>query len=183
MNAYDVAANLKKVGVPDITKLGCVMLDVEPMDVTEYVPEHMEYRTTNPDRYWIKGRDGGDHLTLLYGLLQNANTWRKHVDAVMAGWEMPTVVVIEHVDSFPSTFPDEPYSCIVGKVLVTPAIQEAHDRLSMLPHIDTHWGYKAHVTLAYVKQEYRQDAIDLLEMAFPAGLGVRGLNYGRLSGK
>jgi hypothetical protein len=40
----------------------------------------------------------------------------------------------------------------VAHLKIDKDLQEAHDRLQMLPHIDTFPGYKAHFTLAYIKK-------------------------------
>lgn len=177
LNAYGVKA-LKDMGI-NVAGLGCVMLDVEKIETESVVPADWAYTSTNPERYWIKGLNAGDHITLLYGLLSNANTIRGAVDEVLAGWE-PGDLFVESVGSFPSTFADEPYACIVARVSVTPALLDAHARLSLLPHIDTFWEYKPHLTLGYVKREREQGAIAAFESQVKdTPLHPTGLNYGR----
>lgn len=177
MNAYQVQA-LKDMGI-SIAGLGCVMLEVERLDVESIVPAEWAYVSTNPERHWIKGLEAGDHITLLYGLLSNANTIRSAVDEVLDGWESGALR-LGTIGSFPSTFEDEPYACIVGHVNVTPALLDAHARLSLLPHIDTHPTYRPHLTLGYVHREHEQDAIDLLTKRMAGEkLQPRGLDYGR----
>jgi hypothetical protein len=177
--AYQVRA-LQEFGI-DVPKLGCVMLDVEPLPVVNWAPAEWAYVSNHPDRRWIKGLDAGDHITLLYGLLSNANVIRTAIDEVLDGWE-PGEVSIDHVGSFPSTFEDEPYACIVGHIKVTPELIDAHARLSYLPHIDTFWEYRPHLTLAYVHKRFEQDAIDEFTRCVVHGepLKVVGLNYGWL---
>lgn len=177
MNAYEVKA-LKTMGV-DITKLGCVMLDVEKPNLAGLIPEEWAYTARNPERHWIKGLDAGDHITLLFGLLENANTIRGAVDEVMDGWE-PGYVTVKSIGSFPSTFADEPYACIVAHIEVTVDLLDAHSRLSLLPHIDTHPSYKPHLTLGYVHEQYRDAAVARLSGWFKeTDLRPLGLNYGR----
>lgn len=177
MNAYAVQA-LKDMGI-NPAGLGCVMLDVEKIDASSVVPADWAYTSTNPERFWIKGLEAGDHITLLYGLLSNANTIRAAVDEVLDGWA-PDLLSIESVGSFPSTFDDEPYACIIGHVSVTPALLDAHARLSLLPHIDTHPEYRPHLTLGYVHRDHEQEAIREFD-SHVVGEALRpmGLNYGR----
>lgn len=156
-NAYDYAHVHKNLGI-DVAKLGCVMMGVEPLDVHLYLDdaERELYYSKNPARHWIKGAVGADdpHVTLLYGLLDNANSIEREVHAVLDGWSLPEVQ-IEKVDFFPSTFKDEPYACVIGKIKKTPELLEAHQRLSLLPHINTFPEYTPHVTLAYVHESKR----------------------------
>jgi hypothetical protein len=179
ISAYNVKA-LKEMFDIDVAKMGCVMLDVEKIPVQDYLPAEWAYVSTNPDHKWIKGLDAGDHITLLYGLLENANDIREAVDEVLEGWE-PSFVRIHDIGSFPSTFEDEPYACIVGHIWVTPELIDAHARLSLLPHIDTFWEYKPHLTLGYVKAEHEDEAIRTLKHSpMDWQLTAKGLNYGRL---
>lgn len=175
MNAYGVQY-LKDRGI-SIAGLGCVMFDVEPLPVAREVPETWGYSSTNPERFWIKGMKAGDHITLLYGLLESAHEMRAGVDEVLARWE-PGRLSIASVSSFPSTFEDEPYACIIGHIEKTPELLDAHARLSLLPHIDTHPEYKPHLTLGYVKARYEQAAIECLRVFEGKALRPVGLNYG-----
>lgn len=135
--------------------LGCIMLDLEPLKFT--VNEAALYYAKDKKRFWIDGNVAGKtpHVTLLYGLLRSGPELKKHVDTVLEG-AIPKEVTIDHIDYFdtpPNT--DEEYYCIVAHLKITPEIQDAHDRLSFLPHIDTFPGYKAHFTLCYVKKNDR----------------------------
>ena len=62
---------------------------------------------------------------------------------------------------------------------------DAHQRLSMLPHINTHPTYEPHITLGYVHETFAGYAIERLEhLVLEQQLTVRvsGINYGdRLS--
>lgn len=178
MNAHKIQA-LKDMGI-HVPSLGCVMLDVKPIDTASMVPPDWAYYAKNPERRWIKGMAAGDHITLLYGLLENANTIRTAVDEVLDGWE-PGVLSVESVGSFPSTFDDEPYACIIGHIKRTPELVDAHARLSFLPHIDTFWEYKPHLTLGYVQRDREHNAITALtDKVTGVPLTAKGLNYGWL---
>lgn len=180
---------LRNMGI-SVSELGCVMLDCWPVDLTDVIPEKWAYRSTHPDRRWIDGVQTEAHVTLLYGLLSNAHLIREAIDEVMSGWR-PDSVKGDMLTVFPSPFTskgdEEPYSCIVSEVARTPALRDAHARLSMLPHIDTHWEYRPHVTLAYVHRDYEQEALLALREHFhardvyvPIRFEPIGLNYGYL---
>lgn len=165
-----------------LDKLGCIMLDLEPLNFK--VNEDALYYAKDKKRFWINGNVAGKtpHVTLLYGLLRTGEEYRKHVDIVLPTDKLPKEVVIDRVDYF-DTPPnvDEDYYCVVAHLKVTPALQEAHDRLQFLPHIDTFTGYKAHFTLCYIKKNERtRNAIVGALNAKYAGKTVRakGINYG-----
>ena len=167
---------LKRLGI-NVSTLGCVMLDVRPMALAPLIPSEWAHTSTHPNRSHITGIQTEHHMTLLYGLLENAHHWLTAIDEVLDGWEQKTLIITDQIEVFRSPFPDEPYSCIVARQSDTdPRILDAHHRLSMLPHINTFPGYKPHITLAYVKPEFEQDAVDLLdgEIEFYS----LGLNYG-----
>lgn len=172
-----------------LDKLGCIMLDLEPLKFK--VNESVLYYAKDKKRFWIDGNVAGKtpHVTLLYGLIRSGDELRKHVDTVLGlvdGGEFPkwfpTEVEIDHVDFF-DTPPgvDEDYYCVVAHLKITPELQQAHDRLQFLPHIDTFTGYKAHFTLCYIKKNER--ACDALVKALNtqyAGKKVKAkdINYG-----
>lgn len=146
----------KKLGV-DLDKLGCVMLDIEPLNnMNANDHEGMEglYYTKNPERKWINGWIAGNvaHVTLLYGLLENAHNWEPHIAAVLDGWVLKEVE-IENVDYFDSPYSDEEYYCIIAHIKVTEELVEGHQRLEFLPHINTFNGYKPHMTICYIKKD------------------------------
>ena len=183
MNAYSVEA-LKRRGIV-VSKLGCVMLDVDGPPISKLLPTTWLYSSSNPGRRWISGAQDEGHVTLLYGLLDNANAIREDVDEVLDGWE-PGQITTDHVGVFPSPFGDEDYSCIVAHLAVTDDLLDAHARLSLLPHIDTHPTYRPHVTLAYVRKEFEKDAVRLIEQELGCVVGgldftPLGLNYGYLA--
>lgn len=159
LNSHDFEETYKSLGI-NLNTLGCVMADVEPLeDMKKPIrgTENIYYISKNPERRWIAGWIAGKvaHVTLLYGLLENAHTWKKHIDAVMSGWSLPTVT-IDHVGYFDSPYPDEEYYCIVAHIKVTPTLREGHDRLQFLPHVNTFPGYKPHMTICYMRKDPRE---------------------------
>jgi 2'-5' RNA ligase len=179
---YPSAHSLQALKALDINpgRMGCVMLDVEPLDLSGVIPQEWAYTSENPDRKWVSGIQTKAHVTLLYGLLHNANRIKYAVDEVLEGWK-PQAVRVNAYDVFPSPFPDEPYGCVVARQLApSPNLMQAHTRLSLLPHINTYPEYKPHVTLAYVRKEYVKDTLQALQKKFPLPRGFKplGLNYG-----
>ena len=97
----------------DLNKLGCLMLDTEPL----YLPSHIiydwetgagvnfdkffldlfMYKSLNPDRFWINGlvSDNVPHITLLYGLLSEAKNYKPHIEEVLLGWNLETVKIAD----------------------------------------------------------------------------------------
>lgn len=156
LNSHDFEGVYKTLKI-NLNTLGCVMLDVEPLaNMITNDNEGMEglYYTKNPDRKWIDGWIAGDiaHVTLLYGLLDNAHNWEKHISSVLGGWKMDTIE-IDHIDYFESPYEDEEYYCIVAHIKVTPELMEGHSRLEFLPHINTFTGYKPHMTICYIRKD------------------------------
>lgn len=167
-SAYDVKA-LETMGI-DISSLGCVMLGVEPINLSDVIDPEWAYVSPDPDRFWIDGITKNTHVTLLYGLLQPAHAIESAIDEVLEGWEKPERVEMDMLDVFPSPFEDEPYSCIVARqTRPQQALLEAHQRLSLLPHINTYPTYKAHVTLAYVHRDHMVKAVSALQQEFGNG--------------
>lgn len=179
----------KEIGI-DVDELGCIMADVKPLvsmtdpdeEQEDYIAKNL-YSSQNPKRKWIKGWVVGKtaHITLLYGLLENGHTWKKHVDNVLKGWELKTVE-IDKIDYFESQYEDEPYYCIVAHIKVSDKLLEGHERLQFLPHIDTFTGYKPHMTICYIKKD-KKVLDNFLKWMNKAWKGRRlsikeGLNYG-----
>jgi len=125
--------------------------------------------------------------------LGRSDSWgieREHVDAVMEGWEPPLALQTHHIEVFPSPYPaDDPdgagaYACIVAVIRLSDELIEAHQRLSLLPHVDTFPVYKAHVTLAYVKADrapHWQRTLQELSPIFTVDTSRHplGLDYGK----
>ena len=132
----------------DTNKLGCIMVDTEPIEVSSVIdPEDLYH---DPEDEFAKGviSEDAPHVTLLYGLLSSGPAMRKHVDTVMQGWSLDSVQ-ITGVTSFDGN-PD--YTPLVAEVS-TDGLDEAHARLQLLPHIDTFPEYRPHITLAYLKPD------------------------------
>lgn len=173
----------------NLSKLGCLMLDTEPIKthyyemmqdgVTAYFPE---YRAKDKERFWIDGyvADKTPHLTLFYGFLQEAKCYKWHIEKILG--ELPVESVkIEDVSFFESPYPDEEYYCIVAKVMGTPELIEAHNKMTFLPNIQTFPGYKPHITIAYIikDESIRDRFIEHLKSELVGKtLKVTGLNFG-----
>ena len=185
-SAHDFPEIYKDLSI-EVPKLGCVMLDVKEMPQDPYKEQMDErdifYTSENKDRFWIDGYVAGKtpHITLLYGLLAPAYKQKARIEEVLAGWRVKNVTVGK-IGYFPSPYRDDPYFCIVGHIVVTPELLEGHQRLELLPHVNTFPGYKAHITLAYVKAdpEIRDFAITNFEAWLPGrDLPIaKDLNFG-----
>lgn len=180
--AHDFPQVFKELGY-DLGKLGCIMLDTEPLtDIAEHINDKAElYYANDKSKFWIDGVvcDKTPHITLLYGLLRSGLEMKKHVDAVLG--DLPLTVEVERYGYFESPYEDEPYYCIVAHLKLTDELIEANERLKFLPHINTFPGYKAHLTLAYIKKDFKtmQWILHSLTSNFPNLLvKTTQLNYG-----
>jgi len=167
-----------------LESLGCIMLEVEPTIELLRIGNKLEqekclYYAKNKKLFWVDGFVGKKpHVSLLYGLLGVGEDIKPYVDRVLDGWDLKEVEV-EKIGFFPSPYPDEEYKCIVAHVKITPKLMEGHERLELLPHINTFPGYKAHFTLAYVNSD--DTGIDVIkEFSSLEGkkFSTKGLNYG-----
>lgn len=153
---------------------GCVMLKTQAiyMDAPG-LEDDLYYSDTQK---YAQGQVGAvsPHVTLLYGLLPP--TKRENVDIVLEGWSLPEIEVKDILVFEP---PGQEYSVVVADVF-HPKLLEAHQRLSFLPHINTHPEYKPHVTLAYVKRGHESLAVKLSKRLIGASLPTMGLDYGDL---
>jgi 2'-5' RNA ligase len=173
----------KRLGM-EIGHFGCIMLDVEPIDVQSILGQDDDwfYYSDKDILRYVKGPVASvqAHATLLYGLTPNDNAGidqKQSVDELLKGLDLSSVTVDE-VDSFPPQY-NEPYGCIVAKLKADDNLLEANRRLRFLPHIDTFLEFKAHVTLAYVNEDDVQDAIPVLSDALNGTkLQAIGINYG-----
>lgn len=162
LKSHDFEEVYKWLGI-NLNKLGCVMLDLEPIKidhwigqdgVTAYYYSVPLYTAKNKERFWIDGwvADKAPHITLLYGLLEEAKNYEAHIERVLNGWHLEEVE-IEDFGYFDSPYSDEPYYCVVAFIKVTPELIEGHQRLEFLPHVNTFAGYKPHMTIAYIRKE------------------------------
>lgn len=169
----------------EFDNLGCVMLDVEPIKVSDVISEDELYYSPDPvGGKYTQGivSETLAHVTLLFGLMESGVKWKPQVDELLDGWNVPSVE-IESVSHFPSANPGvEPYYCIVAKLKVTPGLLDGHERLENLPHISSFGDeYIPHITLAYIKQNdaVLYDVQNALGFRL-VGMSIRvlGTNYG-----
>lgn len=166
-----------------LQRLGCIMLDIEPLKVSDIIAPEDLYFAKNAERNpYLKGAVGekAPHATLLHGLLQPGPEIQAQVDEVLSGWATEAVI-IEDVGFFSGADPEEPNDCIVAHLRTTSSLIEANARLQLLPHIVASPPYRPHITLAYVRKDAvrRDDYIRLLKERY-AGKKIRvsGINYG-----
>lgn len=156
LNSHQFKDVYKSLGI-DLDQLGCVMADVEvdeDMKLLEGEPMSKLYHSRHPARRWISGwvLDHVAHVTLLYGLLTNAHKLSSQIEAVLKGWQMDTIEIGD-IGYFESPYHEEKYYCIIAHIKVTPELMEGHERLELLPHINTFTGYKPHMTICYIKKD------------------------------
>lgn len=176
----------------NLSKLGCLMIDTEPIKTTYIVgmddgtgiigPAFPGYYAKNKERFWIDGyvAEKTPHVTLFYGFLQEANCFKKHIEILLKDTKIPTIK-IEDISFFDSPYEDEPYYCIVAKVEKTPELLEAHNKMTLLPNIQTFPDYKPHITIAYIikNETIRDNYIEYLRKELVGKeLKVIGLNFG-----
>ena len=192
-SAHNFPNIYKKLGV-NLSKLGCVMLDLavpyflskEASWITAQGADCIWHFSKNKERFWIKGYVADKpHVTVLYGLMEGAKKWKRHVDSLLKDfWPSPYALHLEidHFDYFPSPYPDEPYWCIVAHLKESPLLAAMNERLQMLPHIRTFPGYKAHVTIGYINDNEiaNRDSIikSLNDNKQNEAFTIIGINYG-----
>lgn len=190
LKSYDFKKVYEWLGI-DLNKLGCLMLDTEPMKIAHWIGEDGQssyilgfpfYYAKNKDRFWIDGYVGqhSSHLTLLYGLLTEAQNYKPHIEEVLKDWKLDTVKIAD-IGYFDSPYEDEPYYCVVAHIEVSDKLLEGHQRLEFLPHVNTFAGYKPHITIAYIEksEKLRDNFIaDLKEQFVGKELKITGLNFG-----
>lgn len=158
--AHDYADVYVDLGV-NLNTLGCVMLGVEPIDLS-FIDSTALYYTNNLERFWINGRvaDKKAHITLRYGLLPGVK--QRHAETVLQGWQpKPLDLRNSFIEVFPSPYADEDYGCVVLRPDIdkNDFLLEANERLSLLPNVNTFTGYKPHITIAYVKKPYVDEVV------------------------
>lgn len=172
ISARDFPGLHEELGV-DTDKLGCIMLDLQTFDVLKHVENGASDLAGDGTVAETEA-----HVTLLYGLLQNGNTVKEQVDKVLDGWSLDSVV-LDEITSFP--VPADAEAVPIVAKLWDARLTEAHDRLSLLPHVNTFTEYNPHVTLAYVKND--PDVVQKWVKALRTELGgmrlnATGINYG-----
>jgi HK97 family phage portal protein len=165
----------------DFDTLGCIMINTQTIPVLKYVPNGENDLVVDTER---GGHTMGAvaeskaHVTLLFGLLQNGNIWKDKVDAVLNGWKLDSVT-IESVGAFDV---GDAYA-VVAHIVETPELIDGHERLTLLPHINTFSEYKPHLTLAYVAhdKEVCDKWVNCLSGKYAGTvLQTTGINYGEL---
>jgi 2'-5' RNA ligase len=172
----------QRMGI-NLDGLGCIMLKVEPLKVSDLIAEEDLYYSSDPNKFWLKGivSESVPHCTLLFGLMESGGAWKEYVDGVLDGWN-PGTVTVDHVGFFETAYDSEPYYCLIAHLVVTPELLDGNARLRHLPHIDTFPEYKAHVTLAYIKndEQLRDDLLYALNNRFVGKkLTTKGVDYGK----
>lgn len=162
----------------DVNDLGCIMLDIEKIPVTQYVKDgedDLVESTTRHDHAMGAVSEKEPHVTLLYGLMENGNKWKDKVDKLLEGWSIDSVT-IEEV----SYFDLEDSYAIVGKIEKTDELVDGNQRLTLLPHVNTFSEYTPHVTLAYIKKDVDVDkwVKPLAKKYNGQKVAAKGINYG-----
>ncbi|MBV1778690.1 DUF935 family protein [Paeniglutamicibacter sp. ABSL32-1] len=165
----------------DPSDLGCIMMDTETLDVMKHLPaeyaDDLVEATKASDHAMGAVAETEAHVTLLYGLLENGNVWKEKVDAVLKDWSLDSLK-IEDVDYFDV---GESFA-VIAHIEKTPELIDGHERLTLLPHIQTFSEYRPHVTLAYVTKDADIDAwVEQLGAAFSGKtIKTTAINYGDL---
>ncbi|MFJ3393940.1 2'-5' RNA ligase family protein [Leifsonia aquatica] len=186
VTAYSFPRVYERLGMAGAPrKLGCIMLDLEPIPVTSMLPADTTYFYGDDDQnlWYARGpvAEKGAHATLLYGLTPDEHAGvreRESVDELLAGLDLSSVTIAD-IGHFPGQF-GLPYACIIAHV-TSPDLIEANRRLRFLPHVDTFLEYRPHVTLAYVHEGDRETTIPALQSLVGATLPATGINYGEPS--
>lgn len=160
----------------DTKDLGCIMINTEMIPVAQYIKDGQDDVYSEGNHSGLVGEEE-PHATLLFGLLENGNTWKDKVDKVLEEWELPTVT-IEEVTHFEL----EDSNVIIGLLKKTPELIDGHERLTLLPHVSTHSEYLPHISLAYIKKD-----VDIDKWVKPLAkkyngqkVATKGINYGDL---
>lgn len=162
----------------DTSRLGCIMMDVTKIPVMQYITggEDDLFEDTDYDQSPLVG-ENNPHVTILFGLLENGNLWKDKVDTLLEGWKLDTVTINEV-----SYFDLGDSYAIIGLVEPTEEIIDGHERLTLLPHVNTFSEYHPHITLAYIKHDVDPDKwVKPLNKKYKGQkVKTTGLNYGDL---
>lgn len=158
--------------------MGCIMMNTEKIPVMQYIKNGAQdlVESERPEDHTMGAvSEIEPHTTLLFGLLNNGNMWKDKVDMLLKGWEMPSVTINEV-----SYFDLGDSYAIIGLLEMTPEIVDGHERLTLLPHVNTFSEYHPHITLAYIKHD-----VDPMTWVTPLAkkyngqkVATTGLNYG-----
>jgi len=147
----------------DTPDLECVMLDVQPINLTQFYynekisPDDLFYGDI-PKLKYAQGAVCEDqaHVTLLFGI-HPSETYFNDVMNALDGWT-PEDVLVKDVGFFPSNIEGQDYNVIVLNIVPTPNLLDARRRLTQLNYTDSFPTYKPHVTIAYIKGSADKDA-------------------------
>jgi HK97 family phage portal protein len=160
----------------DPDELGCIMANLQPLKVLEIVEDSEDDLVEKTKNDWspVPAEDE-PHVTLLYGLLENGNKWKDKVDTVLEGWKLKGVKITEV-----GTFELEDSIAVVAHIEKTPELIDGHERLTLLPHIQTFSEYLPHMTLAYIKKDADAEKWVKALGAEYNGKSIKfsGINYG-----
>lgn len=176
VKATDYKEVYAQLGI-DTGKLGCIMVDTEPLVISDIIKEEDYYYSD--EHKWVNGNVSEDvpHVTVLYGLLRSGKELERHVTTVLEGWVLPGVR-IQNVSFFYGN--NGEYITIIALIEVNNPLKEGHQRLSLLPHINTFGEYKPHITLAYVKasSDWQNYVMELAKKFAGKEIDVKGVNLG-----
>ena len=178
ISARDFPHVYEDLGI-NLGDLGCIMLDTEPIDIMESIQDLYEsgnvYYGEPEDQHYGIPATTEPHVTLLYGLLQNGHVWRDKVNEMLMGWSCPELTVQKV-----SYFDIGKAFAVIALLKKTPELIDGHDRLTLLPHVNTFSEYVPHVSLVYVDKTVDVDAlVKLLNKQLKgATLKTTGINYG-----
>jgi hypothetical protein len=140
-----------------------------------------EWAYSSPVLEYVRGYEGEPHITLIYGLLFPASENRDLVDGVLEKVHVPNLVVMPGVEAFDADDDYQLYSAIVLTLDTNEwdlrNLKEANDELRKLPHVNGFPVYKPHITVGYVKREFRDLAVNRLKDLEVRPLHTRGLEY------
>jgi len=172
-NAHDFENIYQEIGI-DTGSLGCIMIDVDASNI----PPFLNTQNLAPNNNH-SATTGEAHVTLLFGLLKSGVTWKKYVDQVLQGVSIQNVLVTS-VGFFDNPNVGDSY-CIIANIAISPEIQLAHDRLAILPHVDTFYPFHPHMTLCFIKRDdkIRDNVVEYYNaMISGKTFATLGINYG-----
>lgn len=163
----------------DFTKAGYAMINLSSPYHTEPtgIVKELQYVSTDPDKYWMKGLATKWHVTARGPLDPKVRI--KHCAQVIGATSVPDRLLLGDYEVFPSPYEDEKYECIVLRI----DDQELYDintQLAVLPGVQTYLPYKPHMTLGYFKSGYTSELIDALDDCVLDSVEFKGWDFGRM---